>query len=78
MSVYVLQNSAVAGIPFISVWFFTTAAGWTADVIRERKLMSTLNVRRILIVIGETINSIFVVIFETGIVRSPKCCFARR
>nr|XP_002131022.1 sialin-like [Ciona intestinalis] len=55
------DNSALAAIPFISLWFFTTLAGWIADSIRETKRLSTLNVRRILIVIAQFVPAIFLV-----------------
>uniref|UniRef100_H2YWW5 Major facilitator superfamily (MFS) profile domain-containing protein n=1 Tax=Ciona savignyi TaxID=51511 RepID=H2YWW5_CIOSA len=52
---------ALAAIPFISLWFFTTLAGWIADTVRESKRLSTLNVRRILIVIAQFVPAVFLV-----------------
>ncbi|XP_076801686.1 sialin-like [Clavelina lepadiformis] len=51
-------SSAMAAIPFTSIWFFTTIAGYMADFLRERGWMKTLNVRRLMIAIAQFVPGI--------------------
>merc|ERR1712212_1233385 len=48
----------------ISVWFFTNVGGQIADKIRKKKMMKTINVRRVLIVMAQFFPAIF--LFAVG------------
>jgi len=47
-----LQNGIVSGAPYLFMWLFLVLSGMFADVLRNKNVLSTTNIRKLMNTLG--------------------------
>jgi len=50
----VVQNGVLSGAPYLFMWMFLVVSGMIADVLRNKNVLSTTNIRKMMNAIGQS------------------------